>query len=468
MPQRTFLRGLRNDRRGGVLLIFAFAAIPLIFAVGMAIDYSRAMKTRTKLDAIADAAALYAVSAPMMELSDADAQTEATALFCSQAEKQTGTADQADESCSQIRSLPNASDFKLDSLTVTSSTSAGKRVASVSYVAESPNAFATVLGQPTLTVRGKSDTTNSIAPNMDFYFLLDTSMSMAYPTTTDGLIAVAGYNNSGCRFACHYSSFTKGKADPYMWAISQSSFDLRIDAEGKAVSQLFTLAKSMASKNNTIYRMNISTYGTANTAYTFTNLQKTDTIDNVQANYRTKVSPYIVPPLYVSDNNPGSANPHLSGDSDTMTAGALYSMLQNVLPQQAGTGINGDTPQAVLFIVTDGMSDEPNPHGASPPPTSGSRIYKPIGLPDLYQCAKIKARGIRIAILYTEYIPDSLTGDSWSVNNVGPVLNNNYENYVSQCASSPDLFITVSTDQSISDALATLFQASISSARITQ
>ncbi|MBB2204790.1 TadE/TadG family type IV pilus assembly protein [Gluconacetobacter takamatsuzukensis] len=305
MPQRTFLRGLRNDRRGGVLLIFAFAAIPLIFAVGMAIDYSRAMKTRTKLDAIADAAALYAVSAPMMELSDADAQTEATALFCSQAEKQTGTADQADESCSQIRSLPNASDFKLDSLTVTSSTSAGKRVASVSYVAESPNAFATVLGRPTLTVRGESDTTNSIAPNMDFYFLLDTSMSMAYPTTTDGLIAVAGYNNSGCRFACHYSSFTKGKADPYMWAISQSSFDLRIDAEGKAVSQLFTLAESMASKNNTIYRMNISTYGTANTAYTFTNLQKTDTIDNVQANYSTKVSPYIVPPPVCFRQQPG-------------------------------------------------------------------------------------------------------------------------------------------------------------------
>ena len=59
-------RCLRADRRANVLMIFAFALMPMTMAVGMTIDYARAARLQTKLNAVADAAALTAVSKPQM------------------------------------------------------------------------------------------------------------------------------------------------------------------------------------------------------------------------------------------------------------------------------------------------------------------------------------------------------------------------------------------------------------------
>jgi hypothetical protein len=58
-----------------------------------------------------------------------------------------------------------------------------------------------------------------------------------------------------------------------------------------------------------------------------------------------------------------------------------------------GTRIAGDTPQEVLFFVTDGVEDEI---------VNGSRVQS---LMDPSYCTTIKNRGIRIAVLYTTYLP---------------------------------------------------------------
>ena len=83
----------------------------------------------------------------------------------------------------------------------------------------------------------------------------------------------------------------------------------------------------------------------------------------------------------------------------------------------------------------------------------------------------IKNRGIRIAILYTEYLPESLTGDAWSQSNVAPYLSN-VEPALQSCASArPDgttLYYKVTTDQSISDALAALFALTVQTARLAR
>ncbi|MGQ7478407.1 pilus assembly protein TadG-related protein, partial [Streptococcus suis] len=67
------------------IMIFAFALLPLSFAVGMGIDYARAMKAQTKLNAIADAAALTAVSKPVMAAPDSTAAGFAITMFNTQA-----------------------------------------------------------------------------------------------------------------------------------------------------------------------------------------------------------------------------------------------------------------------------------------------------------------------------------------------------------------------------------------------
>src|SRR3546814_8525310 len=71
-----------------------------------------------------------------------------------------------------------------------------------------------------------------------------------------------------------------------------------------------------------------------------------------------------------------------------------------------GDGNDENHPQKVLFIITDGVSDENLP--------GMGRTHRELQQAHLDQCKTIKDRGIRIAILYTEYLPESLTGDSRS------------------------------------------------------
>ena len=78
--------------------------------------------------------------------------------------------------------------------------------------------------------------------------------------------------------------------------------------------------------------------------------------------------------------------------------------INTVLPTPGnGTNAAGDTPQEVLFFVTDGMEDEGKPRVMS--------VMNPAW------CTTIKNRGIRIAVLYTTYLP--LPTDSWYVNSSG-------------------------------------------------
>ena len=59
---RTLISNFRLNSRGNVAVITALAAVPMLAAVGCAIDYSNAAMIRTKLLAAADAAALATVS----------------------------------------------------------------------------------------------------------------------------------------------------------------------------------------------------------------------------------------------------------------------------------------------------------------------------------------------------------------------------------------------------------------------
>src|ERR1700685_460260 len=52
----------RRDRRGNVAVIFTLALLPILSAIGCAIDYSRAAQLRSKLLAAADAASVGSVS----------------------------------------------------------------------------------------------------------------------------------------------------------------------------------------------------------------------------------------------------------------------------------------------------------------------------------------------------------------------------------------------------------------------
>ena len=74
-----------------------------------------------------------------------------------------------------------------------------------------------------------------------------------------------------------------------------------------------------------------------------------------------------------------------------------------------GTDVAGDTPQAFMFLITDGMSDEYTCN-ASNVCTSG-RTRSAMQAAQLAQCTALKNRKIKIAILYTEYTYASIEDD---------------------------------------------------------
>ncbi|MBV9014947.1 MAG: hypothetical protein JO058_04750, partial [Alphaproteobacteria bacterium] len=146
---RRRIRALQQDRRGGVLMICGFAIIPLVFATGMGVDYARAERLQTKLNAAADAAALTAVSQSNMQLTAAQATTAAQNMFIAQASGLKGL----------VLNTADTTQFKV---TVSDTVGAVKvRTATVTYKGQSTNAFGGILGIASLTVSGTTASTAS-------------------------------------------------------------------------------------------------------------------------------------------------------------------------------------------------------------------------------------------------------------------------------------------------------------------
>ncbi|MCW6530597.1 pilus assembly protein [Sphingomonas sp. MMSM20] len=446
---RHFLSRLRRQRSGNVMMLFALAAIPMAFATGMGVDYARAARLRTKMNALADAAALAGVTATMMNKDQTTAVQTATDMFNSQAALLSGVIYNP-ATLSVVPSQPNGP---------------GSRTITVTYSAQSQNVFGGILGMATIAIGGSSSANNMTAPNIDFYMLLDTSPSMLLPATSAGLSSMVAATN-GCAFACHQTNLTYGSnntelvcdsrnkncKDFYTVAVN-NGIVLRTDLLHTAVSNLTDLATSTSSTNKAQYRMGLFSFDK-----TFKQLWPTTvSLPNVDASLST-VKTHVTDAkiLVYCQNNYYQCS---TNDNDTATNfTAAFSGILGAMPLKAGNGTNynNDTPQAVMFLITDGMWDEKRPGGPPEGPISTA------------SCTAIKNRGIRIAVLYTEYLPDSAS-DDWSKTNVkAPYLSpvDKISPPLQQCAS-PGLYSKVTTDGDISGALAQLFQTAVATARLT-
>ncbi|HWW66076.1 MAG TPA: pilus assembly protein TadG-related protein [Sphingomonadaceae bacterium] len=466
---KALLSRLGRDRRGNVLLLVAFSIVPLVLATGVGIDYSRAARLQTRLNAAADAAALAAVTQPMMKRTEADARAAATNMFNA-----------------QVKNLPgliyDPADLKVDIAAGTPGTT-NDRTVTVSYSAQSVNSFAGILGMKTIAIGGSSQSNAIAAPNIDFYLLLDTSPSMLLPSTSAGLKKMRELTN--CAFACHLSQphdegiyvskqnvstnlpncrnplrqdvpacfdgsgnvkFPDGTfADSY-WLAQNKGITMRIDAEQVAVRDLMDVAKDMAQANEVTYRMAVSRFDYAPNFKTVATL--TTDLDSIKTSAtglpitRWYKNSYITSSKNIDDKS-----------SEFLDA---FKQMDSLMPDP-GNGSADSTPQEILFIITDGMSDED---------IGGGRTHRELQKAHIDKCNAIKARGIRIAILYTEYLPESLEGNAWSQTNVKPYLDK-VEPALRSCAS-PGLLYTVTTDDDISAALAALFRQAVATAHLVQ
>jgi Flp pilus assembly protein TadG len=450
-----------SDSRANVAMTFAIVSIPIIFATGMGVDYTMAARRQTMLDAAADAAALAAVTPAEFSATTSNAQTAAQDMFNAQGSTVTGV-----------------SSINLTvTVTQTASNSTVTRTALVTYTAKSATAFAGVIGQRTLNIAGKSTATASTAPNINFYVLADDSPSMAIPATTAGINAMmtatassptSGTNEGGCAFACHESDpaadnlGNPGGEDNY--ALAQSlALTLRIDNLRTAIENLASTAAATEASNTATYNMAIYTFDTNATAArsgsgcTYGSpLNPIATLTSNMTTASTEASNVALLEVY---NNTGLLTSTCNdSDGDTDIDDSLTGM-NSIMPTPGnGTSQRGDSPQEVLFFVTDGVEDYMD---------SGTRT---ISLLNTANCTAIKNRvsstglPIRIAVLYLDYLP--LPSNSFYTDNVES-FQPNIGSTLQSCAS-PGLYQEVTTNQDISTALATLFINAVNTAHLTQ
>jgi len=434
----NFIRDLADNRRGNVLMLMGFSVIPLTLAGGIAVDYARASRLQTKLNAAADAAALAAVSQPIMKQDNNAAKLAAQNMFNAQTSNLPGLIYDPANLVVTITGTVGASNT---------------RTAVVSYTAQSVNAFSGIIGSPTVTIGGSSTSHADAAPNIDFYVLLDTSGSMNLPATSAGLTLLTS-KTSGCAFACHSTNDATakdatGKTTDYYGVAVSYNIPLRSGEAKTAIQNMMSLATSTSADNGASYRAAMMSFAAQSTKAnnSFTTLKSlTSNLASVSA--AAGSAPVS---LYYKNNCPTSS--YCNSDSDTASSDAFTKTNAIIPAPGGGTNVSGDKPQAIMFLITDGMRDE----------------YRSSGRPevafDTSYCDTIKNRGIRIAVLYTEYLPESLS-DSWSKTNVLPYLYQ-VEPALQACASA-GLYYKVTTDSDISAALASLFQKAVSTAHLTQ
>src|ERR1700722_19702556 len=431
-----------RDRRGNVAIIFALSMIPCVFLIGMALDFTSATQKRVQLNAAADAAALAAVTPSMMTQTTTAAKTAATNAFNAVASNVT-----------------NATSIT-PTISVTSSNGGLTRTVSVTYTANSTNAFPNVLkllsgtSQTNWPISGSSTSTSTTSPNIDFYLLLDNSPSMNIAATTAGINTMVANTSAqgGCAFACHESHPSAdnlgnpGGEDNYALA-ANLGVTTRIENMVAATQALTTTATTVGTANNATYRMAVYTFNNSGTSTVQSLTSSLTTVSSAASN---------IDVLEVYDNNCLTAS-NCNNDTDTDFNLAMTPM--NLLMPTPGTGASTSTPQEVLFLVSDGVEDDNN--GVCSEPLDGTRCQAPF---DTTWCSTMQARGIRIAVLYTAYLP--LPTNSWYTTWISPWQSQIATN-MQNCAS-PGLYFAITTDGDISTAMQALFEQAVSTARLTQ
>ena len=488
LPER--LRRLRRQKDGNVAMIFALSAPVLCFGVAIAVDYTNATIVQSKLNAAADAAALAALTPAMLQQSNDVAKAAAVAMFNARA--------------AAIGSLVVGQTNVTANINYASS-NARMRVVTISYTAENNTIFSGVLNLAYMNISGSSTAQASVPPNIDFYLLLDNSPSMQLPADATGIATMQGLTptqdgGNACAFACHQASTNNGDTQGNPCSdgstptvagyvgnnLVANQYCASTNAQGQSITQIDNFA--LARKNNITLRLDELSAGVTSLMQTAYNYQTSGmwaspptyrfaayemdqpwtvgTTNNLlmglTGSYTSAWSAasanFGVMEMYA--NNSACANSACSSGvsfSDTATNFdvAMSDINANMPNPGNGTNQTGDKPQEVLFFVTDGVEDEN---------LLGNRLIQTInGGASTNYCTTMKNRGIKIAILYTEYL--QVPANAFYESYVAPIQPN-IASALQACASQ-DLFIDAKIGDNLGQDLAQLFQLVTQSAALS-
>ena len=425
---RVWMRRL-GERRATTAVVFALTITPILGFVALAFDVGSTVWARAQLDLAADAAALTAATkgandyAADPNTSLQPAQDAGVKRFNAQAGHMPGV-------------IPT-------SLSVSVTRDGGTVTAVVNYTAQYTTQFAGLFGFPTLPASGTAAVSRTTSPYFAIDILMDDSSSMAIAATPADMLRLGTlvrqspwFNSWGqsqnCAFGCHFDS----QNNDFYGLAKSNGVPLRIDVLNQAVTSVLntvSTAPTAAQFEVGLYSFNAAfntVYPSGDPAGAAAALQ------NMQVPVTT-----------------------LGNDADTNIPLALQSI--TALTPAAGDGSSQGAPRRFLFIITDGVADYNDPRNG--------RVIAPL---DPAQCSALKAKGVQILTLYTDYVPlvppNVQTPNSFYQTYVDPFVGTLKPN-LSACASSPAFAFEASDPASIQAALQAMVQAALSApARFTQ
>jgi Flp pilus assembly protein TadG len=422
------LSSFASDRRGNIAVIFALSLLPILSFIGAAIDYSMATRAKTKLTSALDTAVLVATAKTEITKSASTAQSDAQNAF-------TG----------QLAALSMTS----TSVNITVTDSVTTRTASGTATATVTTYFMGMFGYKTLGVSASSTAAASLPAYIDFYVLLDNSPSQGLGATTADMTALQNATSDSCAFACHdtYTSSSKKtlQTNSYYSIAKKLGIKMRIDLVRDATQSLTDTATASQLVSNQ-YRMAVYTMGSDCGALGLTTISALSSSMSAVKTAVAGVDLMTIP--YTNYNN----------DMCTDFDGTMTSM--NTTVPTPGDG-SSSSPQKWLFFVSDGVADYYYPSTCSQTVISSSgRCQEPL---TTKICDTIKARGVKIAVLYTTYL--AITNNSWYNTYIAP-FRSSIPTKMQTCATS-GYYYEVSSDSNITTALNALFQKAIAASHLT-
>lgn len=429
----------------------ALLVVPLVGAAGLAVDYSDQSELRAELMEAADAAALGAISSQTAGYKAIQAMSgDGEITIAEQDAKQLFLAQRSSGLGIQAAQLPMDVSIKV-------AKQSGIVKSTVSFNAQAPTTFMKIMGINSMPVSGTATASSGETLQTtytDFYLLLDNTPSMGIGATQADINAlVAATANApdaagrNCAFACHmvWGSGVENADSNYIIA-RNNNITLRIDVVTAAVKGLMQDAAQETEPNQ--YRFAAYTFGSAaSETVPYYGIERVAALTGDLATMRNAIGRISL-----------MTTQHHQYNEDALTSfGTVMTAINKEIGSDGGSGISTANRQEVVFFVTDGMND-----GRQDTCVGGSRWGDPdrcLQAIDPALCSVLKSRGIKVAVLYTTYLPIP-TDDIWN-RGINPVFAKNIGPNLKACASD-GLFFEVKPSDDMAASMSILFNKAAS------
>lgn len=349
-------------------MMFGLLLLPMLGAIGLAVDFGTILTARNLAQVGADGAVLQATGVAR-ELIEKGQGTEAETLAAIAEAKQRAT--------SFFEAYATENNLESHTFALNIARDGQKITASADFTVKADTYLAKVYGQDTYEAAGGATSGSSLQSYIDIYMAMDNSQSMGIAATPDEMKKL--YKLRSCVFGCHVPEPWQTTSNET--AANANGIRMRINVVRDAAIKMITRAENDAS--SAAYRFGLFTMG-ANPASPKQPL--TTEISPISSDYpglKTKASAIKLG----YNNHEGLGDTHLNEQ---------IAEIRNKIPTP-GDGSSQTKAKSFLFIVTDGVRDV---WGAS-----GCTWNHCMGTISPAVCKQVKDKNIIVGVLYTTYLP---------------------------------------------------------------